>query len=215
MRYIKLFPLTLLILTFLLFSITLGDTKTAVAKYGTPKIDAEMDDVWKNTEEYITDSYVAGTKGKVAYAKFRVLWDEESIYVWAEVHDNYLSKGNPNAWEQDSIEIFIDEDNSKKTSYDDNDAQYRVSFDNRQSYGSGASAKYFVTATKKTDFGYIVEAQVKMKSRKLSEGTIIGFDIQVNDANEWDSRVGIIAWNETENINWQNPSSFGNLKLVK
>lgn len=215
MRKSKLIFSLLLIFSILFLSLAFGETKTAVAKYGKPKIDVEMDEIWKNTEEYITDSYVQGTKGKVAYAKFRVLWDEDGIYVWAEVYDSVLNKDNSNPWEQDSIEIFIDEDNVKKTSYDSNDAQYRVNFDNRQSYGSGASRDYFVTATKKTSFGYVVEAQVKMKSRKLKEGDVIGFDIQVNDADSWGSRVGIIAWNEVENINWQNPSSFGNLKLVK
>lgn len=189
--------------------------KLATAKYGQPKIDGEMDEIWKSTEEYLTDSYVQGTKGRVAYSKFRVLWDEDGIYIWAEVYDSLLNKDNTNPWEQDSIEFFIDEDNAKKTSYDANDAQYRVSFDNRQSFGTGASKEYFVTATKRTDFGYIVEAQVKMKTRKLKEGDIIGFDVQVNDADRFGSRVGIIAWNEVENINWINPSSFGNLKLVK
>jgi endo-1,4-beta-xylanase len=54
-----------------------------------------------------------------------------------------------------------------------------------------------------------------MKKTKLEEGKILGFDVQVNDADFLGSRVGIIAWNEVENINWINPSSFGNLKLVK
>ncbi len=211
--------ITLLILFVFLISIFANAQevkgKLATAKYGKPKIDGELDEIWKDTEEYLTDSYVQGTKGKVAYAKFRVLWDEDSIYVLAEVYDSLLNKDNTNPWEQDSIEFFIDEDNAKKTSYDSNDAQYRVSFDNRQSFGTGGSKDYFVTFTKRTDFGYIVEAQIKMKSKKLNEGDIIGFDVQVNDADIFGSRVGIIAWNEVENINWQNPSSFGNLKLVK
>ncbi|MEN3011360.1 MAG: endo-1,4-beta-xylanase [Dictyoglomus thermophilum] len=187
--------------------------KLAIAKKGTPKIDGEMDDIWKNTPEYITDSYVQGQKGKVAYAKFRVLWDETSIYVYAEIYDSLLNKANANPWEQDSFEIFIDEDNSKRLSYDSNDAQYRVNFENVQTFGTNASSARFVTATKKTDFGYIVEAQVKMKEVKLEAGKVIGFDVQVNDADASGSRVGIIAWNEMENINWQNPSSFGNLRL--
>lgn len=214
----KFFTITILFL--FLFSFTLINAqeikgKLAIAKYGKPKIDGEMDEIWKNTEEYITDNYVQGTKGKTAYAKFRVLWDEDSIYIWAEVYDSLLNKDNTNPWEQDSIEFFVDEDNAKKTSYDSNDAQYRVCFDNRQTFGSGASKEYFVTATKITDFGYIVEAQVKMKSKNLKEEDIIGFDVQVNDADKFGGRVGIIAWNEIENINWQNPSSFGNLKLEK
>lgn len=54
-----------------------------------------------------------------------------------------------------------------------------------------------------------------MKSKKLKEEDIIGFDVQVNDVDKFGGRVGIIAWNEIEDITWQNPSSFGNLKLEK
>lgn len=205
----------LLLLSFTIIGAQELKGKLATAKYGKPKVDGEMDEVWKSTEEYLTDSYVQGIKGKTSYAKFRVLWDEDSVYIWVEVYDSLLNKDNTNPWEQDSVEFFIDEDNAKKTSYDSNDAQYRVNFENRQTFGTGASKDYFLTATKITNFGFIVEAQVKMKTKKLKEGDIIGFDVQINDADKFGSRVGIIAWNEVENINWQNPSSFGNLKLVK
>jgi len=129
MRISKSTLIILFITLSLILSFSFGEQvkgKLAIAKYGTPKIDGEMDEIWKSTEEYLTDSYVQGTKGKVAYAKFRVLWDETSIYVYAEVFDSLLNKENSNPWEQDSIEIFIDENNSKGSSYDSDDAQYRV-----------------------------------------------------------------------------------------
>ncbi len=62
--------------------------KLAIAKKGTPKIDGVMDEIWKQTPEYVTDSCVQGEKGKVAYAKFRILWDDTSIYVYAEAYDS-------------------------------------------------------------------------------------------------------------------------------
>ncbi len=58
-----------------------------------------------------------------------------------------------------------------------------------------------------------MKARVKMKEVKLEIGKVVGFDVQVNYDDASGSRVGIIAWNEMENINWQNPSSFGNLRL--
>ncbi|MFN3698575.1 MAG: sugar-binding protein [Dictyoglomus sp.] len=131
------------------------------------------------------------------------------------MYDPLLNKSNSNPWEQDSLEIFIDEDNSKRLSYDSNDAQFRVNFDNMQTFGTNGSPDGFITATRKTDFGYVVEAKVKMKEVKLEAGKVIGFDIQLNDADASGSRIGIIAWNETANENWRNPSYFGNLKLVE
>lgn len=111
------------------------------------------------------------------------------------------------------MKYFIDEDNSKRLSYDSNDAQYRVNFDNLQIFGTNVSPEPFETATRRTHFGYILEARVKMKEVKLEIEKVVGFDVEINDADALGSRVGIIAWNEMENSNWQNPSSFENLKL--
>jgi len=52
--------LAILLIFGLFLSLTFGQTLTATAKYGKPKIDAEMDEVWKNAEEYVTDRYVQG-----------------------------------------------------------------------------------------------------------------------------------------------------------
>lgn len=58
-----------------------------------------------------------------------------------------------------------------------------------------------------------LSTQVKMKEVKLEIEKVVGFDVEINDTDALGSRVGIIAWNEMENSNWQNPSSFENLKL--
>ena len=37
-----------------------------------------------------------------------------------------LNNTNGDAWEQDSLEVFIDENNGKSNSYEDDDKQYRI-----------------------------------------------------------------------------------------
>lgn len=54
----------------------------------------------------MTDSYVQGERGRIAYTKFRILWDDTSTYVYAEVDDSLLNKAKADPWEQDSLEIF-------------------------------------------------------------------------------------------------------------
>ena len=197
--------------------LTMADSvKFASAPKGTPKIDAELDDAWKNAQEIVTDTKVTvtGTVYDSAYAKARMMWDENCIYVYAVVYDPLLNKANINPWEQDSIEIFIDENNHKTPYYEDDDVQYRVNYENTQTFGTNGDAKNFITATKIIPNGYIVEAQVYMRTTKLSEGMVIGFDIQVNDADHTGKRVGVLTWNDKIGNNWRDTTKFGCLELI-
>nr|AAB95325.1 family 10 xylanase [Caldicellulosiruptor sp. Rt69B.1] len=197
--------------------LTMADSiKFASAQKGTPKIDAELDDAWKNAQEIVTDTKVTvtGTVYDSAYAKARMMWDENCIYVYAVVYDPLLNKANTNPWEQDSIEIFIDENNHKTPYYEDDDVQYRVSYENTQTFGTNGDAKNFITATKIIPNGYVVEVQVYMRTTKLSEGMVIGFDIQVNDADHTGGRVGVLTWNDKVGNNWRDTTKFGCLELV-
>ncbi len=85
------------------------------AKYGTPIIDGEIDDIWKIAETYSTQTVVSGSLQN-AKADFKVLWDEKALYVLATVSDPVLNKDHSDPWEQDSVEIFIDENNNKQDS---------------------------------------------------------------------------------------------------
>jgi endo-1,4-beta-xylanase len=131
------------------------------------------------------------------------------------VKDPVLNKDNSNPWEQDSVEIFVDENNHKTGYYEDDDAQFRVNYMNEQTFGTGGSPARFKTAVKLIEGGYIVEAAIKWKTIKPTPNTVIGFNIQVNDANEKGQRVGIISWSDPTNNSWQDPSKFGNLRLIK
>ena len=91
-----------------------------------------------------------------------MLWDDTHLYIYATVTDSLLSKASANAWEQDSVEIFLDQNNAKTSSYQSDDGQYRVNFDNEQSFGGSASADNFVSATRITDDGYVVEAAITL-----------------------------------------------------
>ena len=139
------------------------------AKYGTPIIDGEIDDIWKIAETYSTQTVVSGSLQN-AKADFKVLWDEKALYVLATVSDPVLNKDHSDPWEQDSVEIFIDENNNKTGFYELDDAQSRVNFVNEQSFGTGASAVNFKTATKEIDGGYIIEAAISWKTIAPSGG---------------------------------------------
>ncbi|MCK0470483.1 endo-1,4-beta-xylanase [Halalkalibacter sp. APA_J-10(15)] len=190
----------------------LPEVNVSEAIYGTPEINAEFDDIWENANELSTDVWVEGSEGSTAVV--RTLWDEENLYVYADVTDSYLSKESANVWEQDSIEVFVDQNNAKTEYYQADDGQFRVNYENEQSYGGYANADTFETATRLTEDGYVVEAAISLTDIDPAEGTIIGFDIQVNnDENGDGSRDSIAIWNDPTGQSYQNTSRFGVLRF--
>src|SRR5690625_3926535 len=190
------------------------EQRRSEAIYGTPEIDAEMDAIWENANQISTDRIIEGTEDEASTAIVRTLWDEEYLYIYADIADELLSKKSGQAHEQDSIEIFLDQNNEKTTNYQPDDGQFRVNFDNEQSYNGMASADNFTTATRITEAGYVVEAAIKLDIAP-SDGTVIGFDVQVNnDATGEGRRDTVAIWNDITGESYQNTSSFGELELV-
>ena len=109
-----------------------------VAKYGTPKIDGEIDEVWNNAIEIKPPH--TNNAAVEASATFKVLWDDNALYVLAHVKDPNMTDAPSQLHEQDSIEIFLDENNDKASRYGSDDLQFRVNYKNVQSVGSGTLA---------------------------------------------------------------------------
>ena len=111
----------------------------------------------------------------------------------------------------DSIEIFLDQNNAKTTSYDDDDGQYRVNFDNETSFNPPSIAEGFESATYVDGTNYTVEVKIPLDAITPSVGTKLGFDVQINDAKDG-ARQSVAAWNDTTGTGYQDPSVFGILR---
>jgi endo-1,4-beta-xylanase len=185
------------------------------AVHGTPQvIDGTMDPVFEKAPVIETTMLTTGDD-KTANAKARLAWDDKFLYVYVEVTDPVLSDKSTNSWEQDSVEIYIDEKDAKSASYTTGIAQYRVNFKNVVSGGSGAKMSQFKTGVKIVDGGYTVTAAVPFVLGAPKAGSWIGFDFQTNDDGKGDGvRSGIKDWANTTNQNYQNASQFGNAKLL-
>jgi endo-1,4-beta-xylanase len=188
--------------------------KLAHAIQGTPTIDGTADPIWSQVPEITTNTWVQGTSGSTA--KVKTLWDAGHLYLLAVVMDNRLSKASANPWEQDSIEIFVDQNNAKTSSYQPDDAQYRVNYANEQSYGGAASANTFVTATRIIPGGYVVEAAITLDAVQAQENGFIGFDVQVNNDEQGNgTRFSVATWSDPSGQSYRNTSKFGVLQFVK
>jgi endo-1,4-beta-xylanase len=189
-----------------------GPLVNAVA--GTPKAsDGTMDPVFANAPVIETKMQAMGD-AKTANAKARVAWDAKFLYVYIEVTDPILSDKSGNAWEQDSIEVYIDENNAKSGSYTSGIAQYRVNFKNVVSGGTGADTSKFKSGVKVVTGGYNVTVAIPFLKTTPKAGSTIGFDFQTNDDGAGTgARSGVKDWANATNNNYQDASGFGNAKL--
>lgn len=194
------------------FDIKKIERPTMDVKSGSVKIDGKVDNAWNNAEE-VPLSIVLGAQ---CTGTAKLLWDKDYLYVLFDVKDDVLNKDNENAWEQDSIEVFIDENNSKAGGYEPDDKQYRISYENFLSFnGDKCTEKNMKSAVKLTDGGYIVEAAFKWTDIKPAAGTSVGLELQVNDAGSSGSRLGTISWADDTGTGYMNPEVFGTINLVK
>lgn len=180
------------------------------AKRGTAKIDGRAEGAWDAAEAVPLDVKTQGFT--LDGSTFKAMWDDETLYVLFEVKDELLNDKAADAWEQDSVEVFIDQNNAKTKTYEPDDAQYRVSFRNAVSFNGGDEGAF---ASKSRIFpgGYMVEIAVPLTSVKAAPGVLLGFDAQVNEADASGVRSGIRNWVNATNMGYQDTSGFGVLML--
>ncbi|WP_404424808.1 endo-1,4-beta-xylanase [Nibricoccus sp. IMCC34717] len=194
-------------------TLTLGaPRRIATAASGTPVIDGNLDTVWSKAKTVTTNQYQFGTG---ATATVRTLWGNGRLYVYAVVTDPLLSDSPVNPWEQDSFEVFIDENNSQGTPYDADDAQYRINFKNVRSFNGAAALPKIASVTKLTPTGYIVEASFAVDPARTKAGNYLGFDFQVNDTNGSGARTSVATFNDTVGTAYMDASQFGAILLEK
>lgn len=178
---------------------------------GTAVVDGEIDDAYANA----TDIELGIVQGAKATATAKVLWDENYLYVYTKVVDPQLNADNEAVHEQDSFEIFVDETNSKASSYNAGTKQYRINYENALSFNGEKCVEENITSVAKTtDDGYIIEAAIKWTEITPSDNTTIGIELQVNDADMSAMRIGTLNWYDTTNDCWENPACYGTATLV-
>lgn len=143
-------------------------------------------------------------------AKFGALWDDDYLYIGFEISDSTLYNDSISQWDDDSVEVYIDGDNSKGIYYDANDRQFALRWNDTvlwEKNGNTSGAHYAWSAV---PGGYAVEFAVPWSNIGIvpSADHIIGLDIANNDDDSGGLRDSQLMWFGT-NDNWTNPSNFG------
>ncbi len=196
------------------------ESKEAVAHAikGTPKIDGKIDEAWKDAPVIAVKKSVpkllAMDADKMATGRVQVMWDENHIYLLWRVKDGKLSTDGLDAWEQDSVELFLDEDLGRTVTYEADDAQYRVNCIGELSgQGTGFDVSRLSADARETKNGYAVEMAVEVNAGKLESGKKLGMELQINDDPGEGARKAVAKWNHTEDDSWSDTSNFGTLIL--
>ncbi len=179
------------------------------AQFGTPMVDGVVDEIWNTATAYALEQPVLldGTS-----ATTKVMWDDNALYTLTEVVDGALDDTAMNAYQQDSLELFLDELYDKATSYQNDDVHYRVNYKNVKSVDNGDMGRFY-TATTTTATGYLVETCIKFEQITPVNGLELGFDAQIN-ACEGGNRSGTISIFDTTGTAYSNPSLLGKLVLA-
>jgi hypothetical protein len=193
-----------------------------------PVIDAVIDDVWSVATEQdmpITTSGSAPSGPADCSGKWKVLWDWEYIYALVIVKDEALNNdsGAGSKWNDDSVEFYVDGDNTKASTVDDNDHQYTCRWNNAEIetpsaiHNGDPSLVGYEYAIVTTGSGYIYEARVPWTSiiaEPPGAGDLIGIDMYINDDDDGTDRDTQIAWHSEAGAGWNTPSMWGTAQLV-
>ena len=187
--------------------------KVAEAAYGTPVIDGEQDSVWNSTNYNVFDN-VIGSDSTFYKGWFKVLWDEENMYMLAKVYSEQFSNMDDSPWENDSIEYFIDEDCMRTTTYFDDDYQLRIGFDSALSANNYDVNKMTGKAVRGDNY-YIAELSFPYKTVTPYDGMEMGFDVQANASKMIGFARTLYTWNVKSGAPQANTSTHGSLILRK
>jgi len=179
----------------------------------TPVVDGDVDDVWADAAEVTTGKVTSGSKGAVG--TFRLLWQENTLFVLADVVDPTVDTKGSDPWTKDSVEIYVDGGNVKNGSYRYDDTQIRIDADGALSFGTGDEQfqrDRVTSSVTRTDTGYRVEAAISLLEWG-GLGTYQGLDVQVNDASDG-NRTSIINWADPTGTGYQTTAHWGVGRLV-
>ena len=152
-------------------------------------------------------------------ATFKTLWSPTYLYVAINVNDTTPFADSVNRWEDDSVEIYVDMNHAKSTTYQADDEQFTLRYNLSGGIGTanGHSLTGMLSAVveKAGNTGYTMEVAIPWSNIGVTPaaGNVIGFDVGINSDVNGGTRDGQLVWAGDGN-NWNNTSKFGDLSLV-
>lgn len=103
-----------------------------------PVIDGNMESLWQQAPWWPMDKHILGDipAPDDFSGRFKLLWDEQKLYLLAEIHDDvlmdYYADPKERYWDDDCLEIFVDSDASGGNHLHSHNAfAYHIALDNQ------------------------------------------------------------------------------------
>lgn len=161
---------------------------------------------------------------------FKILWDDDYLYVFANILDDEINTNGEELFERDGFEIYLDGDNSKNLGVRPPDVfpppAYDLSDDFFRFIPGEANALSAYDIIDGSNFEFAIQTsgngwnlEVKMPLADLIDfpapgvaGHVFGLEFQTND-NDGDQRNNFLKWNSGLDESFFDPSLFGEAVL--
>ena len=219
-----------------------ADKPVFTAAYGTPILDGSAaDDVWEQADWYPLDQVWIGAPPDPNdfTGQYKLAWDENNLYILALITDDSLidthTDGLDAFWDDDCLEIFIDEDSSGGNhQYSFNAFAYHIALDGKVvDIVPDSTCRFFddhcLTRRITRDHVSTWEVAVRIYDgnqfsldkenipKLLSEGKTMGFALAYCDNDHSPERENFIGSvfipGKDKNVGWINADVFGHLIL--
>jgi hypothetical protein len=165
-----------------------------------------------------------------ASIEFAAIADDNWLYVAIDVTDDTIMIGDSaNAWEDDSIEVYIDANHARTGAYEGDDTQITILAQNIElkdiqnpslaGSGDGANTGTHAALVERAG-GWIIESAIPLDNAKWNinpaAGNVIGFNIHFNDDDDGGGRDHKLIWSDldVDDQSWNNPTRFADLTFV-
>jgi len=150
------------------------------------------------------------------FGKWQGKWDKEFLYLSVQVYDEAIQQDSDNPEDDDSIEFYIDADNSRNSSYDGvNDFKMTFAWGREQVIiGDKSPQEIHPDLTyemMETEDGYTLHAKIPwaMLGVQADVRHRVGIEVQINDDDDGGTREQKISWLAQEDNAANDPRLFG------
>ena len=210
-------------------------------------IDGNPDDAaWATANEYTLNGESFTAVGDMPdddddlSCTWKALWDDDNFYFYAVVTDDYFSNDGPDAWQDDSFELYLDADGLGKDdgptvpdyNVDKEHPIYQLTIvPGEVEVTNGINHERWVTENgdvadlnaiaATSDTGYTIEWAIPWSTltdftpAEILERGFFGFGVAINDDDEAEGeRQTQLSWATDSTEQWHDPTTFPDVELL-
>jgi hypothetical protein len=180
-----------------------------------PAIDGNAEALWNDIPSYGIDRLLSGSRSGASdiSASFKTAWDADNLYLLVEVTDQTLITENAEPFKDDAVEVYLDINNDKLSSYGPDDYQIIFRYDDpNYAVTAGTDISGITRAETVTSDGYQMEIALPwaaLGEDNPRDGAQLGIDIHVADDDDGGERDAKLSWIATVDRSFTDPSIFG------